>query len=58
MTNARTEGTSPPMVPLLDPLQLLLVDHKYGYREAWTGMPPLEDVDSGESNLHTPPSSL
>ena len=26
--------------------------------EGWTGMPPHEDTDSGESNLHVPPSSL
>ena len=26
--------------------------------EGWTGIPPHEDTDSGESNLHVPPSSL
>ena len=26
--------------------------------EGWMGMPPLEDTESGESNLHVPPSSL
>ena len=26
--------------------------------EGWTGMPPHEDTESGESNLHAPPSSL
>ena len=26
--------------------------------EGWTGMPPLQDADSGGSNLHAPPSSL
>ena len=26
--------------------------------EGWTGMLPHEDTDSGESNLHAPPSSL
>ena len=26
--------------------------------EGWTGMPSLEDADSGDSNLHAPPSSL
>ena len=26
--------------------------------EGWTGMPPHKDTESGESNLHAPPSSL
>ena len=49
-----------PMVPPLDPLQLLLVDHVCGYTEFQNGgqVCPLEDTDSGNSTLHASPSPL
>ena len=62
-TNARTGGTSPfpPNGTTFRPTTTATCRPQMWVQrisEEWTGMPPLEDADLGDSNLHAPPSSL